>query len=400
MKVLVVGGGAAGFFAALSVKEHHPDAEVVLLERSNKTLAKVKVSGGGRCNVTHRPYKISEFIQNYPRGSRFLKKVFSQFGPEETMEWFQKRGLMLHTEADGRMFPTTNRSQSVIDLLTQEAQRYEIKILLNTKLESLSVMDGRFIIHTNDQEVTADKVIIASGGSPKRQGLEWLEDLGHAIVDPVPSLFTFNLVNKEICELSGLSVERAMIRIQGSKVSAIGPLLITHWGMSGPAVLKCSAFGARILSNTAYEFHVQVNWLGDISENDLRSDSAWERIQSSQKRMVNQSFGDIPSRLWRFLLLRSGLGEDKRWCDVGSKQLNRLINTLTNDVYAVKGKSTFKEEFVTAGGVSLESVTPSLESRSIKGLYFAGEVLDIDGVTGGFNFQAAWSTAWVAGKLT
>jgi predicted Rossmann fold flavoprotein len=397
-QIVVIGGGAAGFFAAISAANHHPEATVMLLEKSNKLLAKVRVSGGGRCNVTHHCFENRNLAKFYPRGERFLKKAFEHFSVKDTVAWFENRGVALATESDNRMFPSTNTSQTIVDTLIGAALDAGVQIRMNTQVQSLKPQDGTFLVETNSETIQAQKVIIASGGSPKKEGLLWLEKLGHQIENPVPSLFTFNLPKQDITQLMGVSVAKVGVKLQGSKLQSEGPLLITHWGLSGPAILKLSAFGARELADKNYRFHFQVNWLGALKEHDLRSTLDDLLAEVKKRKVSNRNPFDLPSRLWEYLLQRSEIDPDKPWQELSKKAINKLINALLNDVYEANGKTTFKEEFVTAGGVSLEDVDPNtMMSRVVPNLYFAGEVLDIDGVTGGFNFQAAWTTGFVAG---
>ena len=400
MNVAIIGGGAAGFFAALSCKHHHPHAQVSLYEKTSKLLAKVKVSGGGRCNVTHACFTTSQLIKNYPRGGKSLKKLFTAFSAQDTIDWFQQRGVALHTEADGRMFPTTNESQTIIDCLIQEAQRLDVAIHPHAPVQSLRYDGAQYQLTINGRTVFADRVVVASGGSPKRSGLDWLAAMGHTIQPPVPSLFTFNMPREAVTALPGLSVDHALVRIPGTKLVSEGPLLITHWGMSGPAILKLSAWGARELSERHYEFPVQVNWLGQVNEEAVRSAFLNELPTLAKRKVVNKNPFGLPQRLWQFLLGKTEVDPDRPWAEVSKKSRNVLLSTLLNDTYTVSGKTTFKEEFVTCGGVCLSNVNlRTMESNVCPGLYFAGEVLDIDGVTGGFNFQAAWSTGFVAGRL-
>ncbi|MGB3779042.1 MAG: NAD(P)/FAD-dependent oxidoreductase [Tunicatimonas sp.] len=400
MNVAIIGGGAAGFFAALSCKHYHPAARVTIYEKTSKLLAKVKVSGGGRCNVMHDCFTVSQLVKHYPRGGKALKKPFAQFGPSETRAWFEQRSVPLRTEADGRMFPKTNTSQTIIDCFLQEAQRLGVIIRTQSPVHALQPKDDIFQFAVGQEEVIADRVIVATGGSPKRSGLDWLADLGHAIAPPVPSLFTFNMPDTPLTALPGLSVERALVRVPGTKLSHDGPLLITHWGTSGPAVLKLSAWGARTLSERAYQFPVQINWLGNPNEEAVRTNLFEQLPTLGGRKLANKNPYRLPQRLWNHFLAKSDIDPDTPWAELSKKRRNALLTILLNDSYAVSGKTTFKEEFVTCGGVRLSDVDMNtLESRVCPGLYFAGEVLDIDGVTGGFNFQAAWSTGFVAGKL-
>ncbi len=398
-KLVIVGGGAAGFFCAIQAKENNPSLEVVLLEKQNKVLQKVKVSGGGRCNVTHAVEDIPHLLKHYPRGKNFLKKVFYQFGPEETIAWFAQNGVTLHTESDGRMFPTTNSSQTIIDCLLNRAERLGVQVKLSSAVTAVQKNDCGFILTVNHNEVKADYLCVACGGYPKSLQFDWLRKIGHTIIEPVPSLFTFNIKgNKDLKALMGVSLEQATIRIQSTKANDIGPLLITHWGLSGPCVLKLSAWQARTLHELNYEFSIFVNWINQ-TEHELREE--WNTIRND---MGSQSFSKnpfgLPKRLWLYLIEVVGIREGKKWSELASREQNKLIAILVGQPFDVQGKTTFKEEFVTCGGIDLKEVNPkTMESRVVPNLYFAGEVLDIDGVTGGFNFQNAWSTAAVAAGL-
>ncbi len=401
MKVAIIGGGAAGFFAAISSKLHHRDAEVTIFEKGNKLLAKVKVSGGGRCNVTHNCLSISELSRYYPRGEKFLKKAFHQFNVTHTIDWFESRGVKLKAEADGRMFPVTDDSQTIIDCLLNEVRRLGIAIQTTQYITSLKGLEKGIELQINKTEkVKYDAVIVATGGSPKREGLEWLAELWHKIEPPVPSLFTFNMPKEPIRSLMGLSVSKVALKVQGTKLKQTGPLLITHWGMSGPAVLKTSAWGARVLEQLGYNFNVHINWLGESNEKEVVELIEDMKANHHKRMVVNKNVFGLPARLWEFLLQKIELRADITWGEMGQKGLNKLINILINDSYAVQGKTTFKEEFVTCGGVALSDIqSETMQSRIVPNLYFAGEVMDIDGVTGGFNFQAAWTTGWIAGQL-
>ena len=400
MRVIIVGGGAAGFFAAISAKQHHPDADVLLLEKSNKLLAKVRISGGGRCNVTHDQRNIRKMSGHYPRGERFLKKAFEHFSVKDTIAWFGQRGVQLKSEADGRMFPISDDSGTIIRCLMDEAEERGARIALQSGVNAIERKpEGSFLLRMeNGGTLQADRVIVTTGGHPKAEGYAWLKQLGHSIVPPAPSLFTFNMPGEEIRSLMGVVAEPVRARIIGTKLESTGPLLITHWGMSGPAVLRLSAWGARVVQGMGYRFTMQLHWLGGIGEEEARTAMADEDHQRKQAQNANPF--TLPRRLWEFLLAKAHIPLEKTWGDVGKKDRNRLVDLLTNDRYTVAGKTTFKEEFVTAGGVALEEVDPlTLQSRKVPGLYFAGEVLDIDGITGGFNFQAAWTTGYLAGRL-
>ncbi len=401
MQVAVIGGGAAGFFSAISVKTHHPEAKVTIYEKSGKLLSKVKVSGGGRCNVTHHCFKIGQLVKYYPRGEKPLRKAFGIFSTTDTIAWFEKRGVELKTEADGRMFPTTDSSQTIIDCLMGEAHKLGIGIKMKSAIKKLNPQEeGYLMIFKNGESKFVDKVIVATGGSPRTEGFNWLRELGHTIEEPVPSLFTFNMPEESIKELMGVVANLVSVKIMGTKLKSSGPLLITHWGMSGPAILKLSAFGARILHEKDYRFKTLINWTGEMSEQEIRQTLAEVVFENPKKKIRNVNPFELAGRLWDFLLIKLELPEDMIWGNMGKKNINRLVHVLMNDEYSVHGKTTFKEEFVTCGGISLQDVDiKTMQSRPSPNLYFAGEVLDIDGVTGGFNFQNAWTTGFIAGKL-
>ncbi len=402
MKIGIIGGGAAGFFAAIHAKKNFPESEVTILEKSQKLLSKVKVSGGGRCNVTNGCTAISELSKAYPRGEKKLKKAFREFNTKHTMEWFEERGVALTIQDDNCVFPVSQDSQTIIDCFMNEASELGVKIEIGKGVNSIVKNKNLFEIGFKGNELIYefDKLIIATGGSPKRSGLEWLENLGHKIEDPVPSLFTFNMPNEDITKLMGIVVRETKTSIQGTKLKSDGPLLITHWGMSGPSILKLSAFGARILANNNYEFKLQVNWVNTQNYEEVFNSLKDLSAKQPNKLLQNYRAFSLPERLWFYLLEKNEIPTSKKWGDLGKKDLNKLTNSLTNDIYSVKGKTTFKEEFVTCGGVSLESIDFStMQSKVVSNLYFAGEVMDIDGITGGYNFQSAWTTAYVAGQL-
>jgi len=404
MNIAVIGGGAAGFFAAISAKENYPDAEVTILEKSQKLLSKVKISGGGRCNVTNGCTSVGQLCQAYPRGGKKLKKIFHQFNTRHTIRWFESRGVPLFTQDDGRVFPQSQSSQSVIDCFLQEAKRLSITIELGKGVKNIRLANDRLALTFIDKklpQVVYDKVIVATGGSPTKAGLAWLEALGHTVKEPVPSLFTFNMPSEEITQLMGLVVENTLVSIQGTKLKSEGPLLITHWGMSGPAVLKLSAFGARVLNDLKYDCKVQINWINQPNHETVIDQLRLIAQKHPKKQLANSRPFALPERLWHYLLKKREVPEHRTWADLGKTVLNQLVSTLTNDVYAVKGKTTFKEEFVTCGGVRLPEVDlNTMRSKVCPNLYFAGEVLDIDAITGGYNFQAAWTSGFLAGKLS
>lgn len=399
MNLIIIGGGAAGFFCAVNAARINPFLKVILLEKSMKLLSKVKISGGGRCNVTHALFDITEMSKRYPRGQNFVKKTFHQFFTTETIKWFEDRGVILKAEKDGRMFPVTDSSQTIIDCLMREANKYGVEIRLNSEVRSIKYEERMFQVQLSDSRLlTSDFVCLATGGYPKTSMFEWLKNLGHTVVEPVPSLFTFNLPKHPITELMGVSVEKARVKIEATKLVEEGPVLITHWGLSGPAVLRLSAWGARELAVNNYQFIVHINWLPVFNEQSLKTEFQALRHSLVNKKLINHNFS-LPNRLWQFLLVQSGSNEEMRWSDIPAKVENALIKNLADYVVKVKGKTTFKEEFVTAGGINLKEVDANtMMSKIVPNLFFAGEVLDVDGITGGFNFQHAWTSGWIAAK--
>lgn len=395
-QIIVIGGGAAGFFAAINVAELHPDYRVIILEKSNKLLAKVLVSGGGRCNVTNHTFEISELVKNYPRGAKELRQVFSRFAVQDTIHWFEKRGVKLKAEQDGRMFPVTDSSETIIECFLNEAKRLNIKINLEEEvLDLVKQEDGKIQIVTNRSSYLCDGVICSSGGHNQKKNYDFIEKVGHSISPLIPSLFTINLKNEGITELMGLSVKNVTLKVEGTKHRYTGPFLITHWGFSGPAVLKLSAFAAKDFFEKNYRAGILINWTGDL--NDESVSSRLVSYLSEKSLIVNSPLFELPKRLWEYLLLRAELTLNKPWNELGKKQLNKLTQVLCNDRYEMHDKTTFKEEFVTSGGVNLKEIDfRTMQSKLVPNLYFCGEVLDIDGITGGFNFQNAWSTAFVA----
>lgn len=399
-KLIVIGGGAAGFFCAINAARLNPDLNVTIIEKNNKLLSKVKVSGGTRCNVTHACFDIDELIKKYPRGQNFLKKSFHWFNTKNTVEWFEERNIKLKTESDGRMFPETNSSQTIIDCLLKDANKYNVELILNCEVKEINIENNLFKLLTSNSSIcTSNFLCIATGGYPKSSQLKWLQKTGHSFETPVPSLFTFNIPNNKITELMGVSVENAIIKITASKFLQQGSVLITHWGLSGPAVLKLSAWGARKLAEQNYHFEITVNWLGNRNENSLREEWTFFREQFASQKIGNKNPFALPNRLWIYLLKESFVDESLRWAELSSKQQNKLIQTLTAQPFQVKGKTTFKEEFVTCGGIKLSEIDANtMQSKLIPHLFFAGEMMDIDGITGGFNFQNAWTTGWIAAK--
>lgn len=396
-KIVIIGGGAAGFFAAITAAESNPNAEVIILEKGKNVLQKVKISGGGRCNVTHACFVPNELIEFYPRGKKELLGPFHQFMTGDTMEWFENRGVPLKIEEDNRIFPESNSSQSIIDCLTESAEKAGVKVWLNQNVQSVKKTKSQFEIITKTDTILADKLLIAAGSNPKMWDLA--KTLEHSIVEPVPSLFTFNINDKRLKDLLGLSVPNATIKISRTNSESSGPLLITHWGLSGPAILKLSAFGARILAEKNYQYNVEVNWLSKSTEkvfNILKS----AKQENPKKLIILRSlFSDMPKRLWERLVLVSNIEPTSRWADMSNKQLQELANQLTKGVFNANGKSTFKDEFVTAGGINLKEINfKRFESKIHENLFFAGEILNIDAVTGGFNFQNAWTGGFIAGN--
>lgn len=406
MKVAVIGGGAAGFFAAITVKENYPDAAVVIFEKSKQLLSKVKVSGGGRCNVTNGSDCPSAWRDAYPRGGKQLQRAFRVFNNADAMRWFQARGVPLLIQDDGCVFPVSQNSQTIIDCFLSQAGKLGVEIEMAVAIKTIRPLAGgdQLRLDFADKERPSqcfDKVIVASGGCPQRKGLEWLEKLNHPIAEPLPSLFTFNLPGEAVTRLMGVVVENASVGLQGSRFKAHGPVLITHWGMSGPAILKLSAYAARYLGEQGYAARLQVNWVG-VQNNDVVLAQLLDiHQQHAKKRLTTIRPYQLPERLWLYLLQKSGLDAEKKWGELGKKGLSRLVAQLTNDGYAIQGRTTFRDEFVTCGGVALSGIDfKTMQSKSCRNLYFAGEVLDIDGITGGYNFQAAWTTAFIAGKLS
>ena len=398
--LIVIGGGAAGFFCAINAARMNRSLKVTIIEKTNKLLSKVKVSGGGRCNVTHACFDIAEMSKRYPRGPHFVKKTFHQFFTTDTIEWFGERGVELKTEEDGRMFPVTDSSQTIIDCLLKEANRFGVEIIMNKEVKKIETNLSTFNLQLSTGEnISADFICVASGGYPKSSMFDWLKELGHTIEDPVPSLFTFNLPNHPITKLMGISVEMAKVKIQNSKLEEEGPLLITHWGLSGPAILRLSAWGARELKIKNYELRIIINWLSGYNEESIRKNFQELRNTNASQKVINKNPFCLPSRLWEFLAEQSGIRNEWRWADLPSTEQNRFIKNLCSYECDVKGKTTFKEEFVTAGGLKLNEVDANtMMSKKIPNLFFAGEVLDVDGITGGFNFQHAWTSGFVAAK--
>jgi len=398
--LIVIGGGAAGFFCAVNAARLHPHLRVMIVEKSNKVLSKVKVSGGGRCNVTHACFEISELVKYYPRGLNFLKKAFHWFNTNHTVDWFTSRGVQLKKEDDGRMFPITDSSQTIIDCLLREANKYKVEVLFQTDIKSIAVRDGGFVLDAaNSLVLTADYLCIACGGYPKASQFEWLTQMGHTIEAPVPSLFTFNMPGNSITQLMGVSVENATVKIVGTKLQQTGPVLVTHWGLSGPAVLKLSAWAARELAACNYSFSIVVNWLPGFNENSLKEEIVYIRSRDAAHKVSGKNAFGLPARLWQYLLEQCEIKAEWRWADLPARNQQKLIQILSTQVFIVNGKTTFKDEFVTSGGIKLQEIDANtMQSRVVPNLYFAGEIMNVDGVTGGFNFQHAWTSGFMAAK--
>ena len=405
----VIGGGAAGFFCACNVARMNPSLRVIIFEKSTKLLSKVKVSGGGRCNVTHAFTDIPAFLQNYPRGKNFLKKSFHAFSPADTIDWFSQRGVELKREKDGRIFPISNNSQTIIDCLLDEAEKYGVEILFQKQVKKIicneeikMTQEGikKFTLQfENGSYFEADFLCVASGGFPKEDQFGWLEGTKHRIVPPVPSLFTFNIPGHSILKLMGISLDNVQVKIPELKQQCTGPFLITHWGFSGPAVLKLSAFAARELAALNYTYTIHINWLPEYNEPELRDAFPGIRLKNARQKIAGKNPFNLPSRLWLYFLECCDIFQHVRWSELTSKQTNKLVQTLTASVFQVNGKTTFKEEFVTSGGISLQEINAhTMESKIYSGLYFSGEIMDVDGITGGFNFQHAWTSSWCAAK--
>lgn len=394
MKTAIIGGGAAGFFLAISLKERMPEMEVSIFERSQRVLAKVEISGGGRCNCTNSFASVADLSVVYPRGHRLMKRLLNVFSPAAAYAWFERHGVPLVIQDDDCVFPAAQDSHAIIDCFLSLARQYHINIYKGRKMQSL------------EEVRDYDFVAVTTGGSPRGEGLRWLMDMGHQVEQPVPSLFTFNISDAALTALMGVVAEQVTVMIPGSKWRASGPLLITHWGMSGPPILKLSSYAARLLAENQYRLPLSVNWV-DTTDAEVQ-DLLYETMaRHPQKQLPTLNPFGLSQRLWTYLLEKSlGNRAQVRWVELSKKEVNRLVNVLCNDGYTITGRSAFKEEFVTCGGISLKSVNPStLESKHVNHLYFAGEVLDIDGVTGGFNFQAAWTTAYtvasaIASKLS
>jgi predicted Rossmann fold flavoprotein len=400
-RIVIVGGGAAGFFAALACAEMRPAAEIQILEKTSQFLSKVKISGGGRCNVTHADFDAREFSKRFPRGERALISAFGKFQASDTIAWFENRGVKLKIESDGRMFPTTDSSQTIIDCLLNTAQKAGVKLKLNCSVESAAKKSGGGFDLTlsNGETLSCDKLLLAIGGCRTPALGQLAISLGHSLEPPVPSLFTFHIATPWLRQLSGVSVETVEASVSETKLSERGALMLTHWGLSGPAILRLSAWGARELNERNYNFSLQINWLPHLTEEKLAAEFQARRKSQPAKFISNFPIAPLPARLWEQLVIASGIARDARWAALSGAAQHKLIQQLLRSEFPVTGKSLNKDEFVTCGGVKLSEVNfKTMESRICPGLFFAGEVLDIDGITGGFNFQGAWTTGWIAGR--
>lgn len=407
LRVIVVGGGAAGFFGAIAAAQANPHAQVTILEASRQVLAKVRISGGGRCNVTQACFNPSELVQNYPRGGKALLGAFTRFQAKDTITWFAQHGVPLKTEADGRMFPITDSSETIVNCLINTAKAAGVEIRTGISVASVKISRNQDSEHStlfeillkSGETLECDRLLVATGSNPV--GYKIAQALGHIIEPPVPSLFTFNIRDEKLRKLAGVSVESARLRLSvpgKPQLEQTGPLLITHWGLSGPAVLKLSAWGARVLHSSNYQATLLMNWLPHLQPEEVRIKLLGVKNEVAKRAIALHRGVDLPHRLWQYIISRAGITLEDRWAELSNKTLNQLVQELTQGQYQINGKGVFKEEFVTCGGVSLKEVNfKTMESKLVPGLHFAGEILDIDGVTGGFNFQSAWTTGYLAG---
>jgi len=397
--LIVVGGGAAGFYAAVQAVEMQPRLRVIILEKSGRLLSKVRISGGGRCNVTHHCFEPGPLSKHYPRGAKQLRRIFNDYAARETVDWFSRRGVKFKTEEDGRMFPTTDNSATIVNALLDRARELGIVVKTSAAVKAIHPIADSLEVTTDEVRYIGRNVLVAIGGHPRADAYEFITRLGHTLRPPVPSLFTFNDPERRFADLMGISVPSGEIRIAGTKFRQSGPVLVTHWGLSGPAVIRLSAWAAEWLHEVNYRFQILVSWIGNTNEDEVRDYLMEQRSARARQKVTGHPLYGLPSRLWVRLCALSEIEEDRIWSDMGIKHINRLVEHLHRCVFSITGKTTFKEEFVTCGGVNLNEVNlDTLESKRIKGLYFAGEVLNIDGETGGFNFQAAWSTAWLCAR--
>jgi predicted Rossmann fold flavoprotein len=410
LEVVVIGGGAAGFFGAIACTEANPHAKVTILEAGTEPLSKVRISGGGRCNVTHHCFEPSQLVQNYPRGSQALRGAFARFQPKNTVEWFQSRGVQLKTEADGRMFPVTDKSETIVNCLTNTANKRGVILHTNSAVKTVTQLSREVSTDTekkqwqielkNSKILRCDRIMIATGSNPS--GYRWARQLEHTIETPVPSLFTFKIKDSRLQGLAGISTDYSQVTLLNAEpknLAQTGALLITHWGLSAPAILKLSAWGARILHEHQYHLPLRVNWLPQYNRETLKSFLLELKTKIPKRKIFTYCPLKLPKRLWQNLAIYIGIKPDKTWAELNKQELNKLLIELLQGEYQITGKGVFKDEFVTCGGVSLKEINfKTMESKICSNLYFAGEILDIDGLTGGFNFQSAWTTGWIAGN--
>lgn len=398
--LIVIGGGAAGFFGAIQAAEMNPNLRIIILEKTTKLLSKVRVSGGGRCNVTHHCFVPTELSRHYPRGQKLLKSLFRKFQASDVVAWFEERGVQLKTEDDGRMFPVTDSSQTIIDCFLRMTEQFNIRIETSTPVKQIHAQpDGFEVIIENGGKFWGKKILVALGGHPNPQAYECVKAIAHSISPLIPSLFTFNDSEKKFKDLMGVSVPNGLVRIAGTKLFQQGPVLVTHWGLSGPAVIKLSAWAAEHLHEKKYEVTVLVSWVGETQEEVVRSFLADYKSNHKKRKVLSHPLYELPNRLWSRLCELAEIEENKIWDELPQRNMNKLMELLIRCPFQIKGKTTFKEEFVTCGGVDLKEIDlETMESTKIENLFFAGEVLHIDGETGGFNFQAAWTTAYVAAQ--
>ena len=394
--VIIIGGGAAGFFTAINTAENFPDLSVAILERTSNVLSKVKISGGGRCNVTHAEFIPKDLTTNYPRGERELFGPFHTFMTGDTMEWFDKRGVELKIEEDGRMFPVSNSSQTIIDCFTNETDRLGVEVLTNQVVVDFNRQDEQWLVKTKTAEFICDKLVVATGSSAKTWSK--LKDLDLAVVNPVPSLFTFNCKDQRLQDIPGVVVKNVSVKVKGESLESSGPILVTHWGLSAPSILKLSAFGAIALAERDYKFDIVVNFIQQSLEETLQ-DLKGLKQELNKKTVLKFAQFDVPKRLWYKLVEASDINDQTRWADLNKQQLEALAKQLTEAVFSINGKSTFKDEFVTAGGLDLKELNfKTYQSKKYKHLFFAGEVINVDAVTGGFNFQNAWTSGYIVAQ--
>lgn len=395
----VIGGGAAGFFGAIQLAELNTGSKIIILEKSSKLLSKVRVSGGGRCNVTHNCFEPTELSHHYPRGQKPLKSLFRKYQARDVVSWFEKKGVKLKAEADGRMFPVTDSSETIINCFLKLTEQYKIKIETHAAVEMIDPHSDHFEIRYSNTTIKAKHVLVALGGHPQAHAYNLIKNLGHTIVKPIPSLFTFNDSQKEFKDLMGVSVPTGVVRIAGTKFYQEGPILITHWGLSGPAVIKLSAWAAEYFHEHQYEATVLISWIKETREETVRKFLMEYKSTNKKRKVYSYPLYELPQRLWTRLCELAQIEDEKIWDELSNKSINKLLELIIRCPFKIKGKTTFKEEFVTCGGVELSEVDlETMESRKIKNLFFAGEVLNIDGETGGFNFQSAWTTGFIAAK--